>query len=130
MPRRKAFRHCIRFRGSEIHKPAGIPLSDLEMVELERDELEAMRLCDVEGLSQEQAGELMGVSRGTVQRLVTSGRAKLVGSILRGAAVRIVPTRNIGEGFEPGAGRRGRGGGRGGGRGRGRGRGFGHGGQI
>ena len=113
----------MRFRGCEVYKPAGIPMSELEMVELERDELEALRLCDVEGLSQEEAGERMGVSRGTVQRLVTSGRAKLVGSILRGAALQIVPTRNIGDVLEAGPGWRMRGGGRGRGRGRGCGRG-------
>jgi len=48
-----------------------------------------MRLCDVEGLDQEQAGDHMGVSRGTVQRLLASGRAKLVQAILQPAALLI-----------------------------------------
>lgn len=80
-------RHCAspqRPPGSLVFKPAGTPLRDLERVLIGVDELEAMRLCDDAGLTQEQAGERMGVSRGTVQRLVVSGRRKLIGAILSG----------------------------------------------
>jgi transcriptional regulator with XRE-family HTH domain len=69
-------------------------MSELEIVEIEEDELESMRLCDNEGLTQEEAGGRMGVSRGTIQRLVTSGRAKMTGALLRNAALQVVPTRN------------------------------------
>jgi excisionase family DNA binding protein len=51
------------------------------------DELEALRLCDGEGLTQEEAGERMGVSRGTVQRLVASGRRKVITAIVAGRAL-------------------------------------------
>jgi len=44
----------------------------LQVVQLALDELEALRLCDLLGLDQETAGERMGVSRGTVQRLLSS----------------------------------------------------------
>ncbi len=57
-------------------KPTGTPMTELEQIALQEDELEAMRLCDLDGLTQEQAGEKMGVSRGTVQRLLNSGRKK------------------------------------------------------
>jgi predicted DNA-binding protein (UPF0251 family) len=63
-------------------KPAGVPTRDLGKTVLEIDEFEALRLCDGEGLSQTEAGARMGVSRGTVQRLVTSGRRKLVEAIV------------------------------------------------
>ena len=46
------------------------------------DQFEAMRLCDLEGLEQTEAGERMGVSRGTVQRLLYSGRRQIVEAIL------------------------------------------------
>ena len=46
-----------------------------------------MKLCDVEGLTQEQAGERMGVSRGTVQRLLASARKKVAGAVVSGAAL-------------------------------------------
>jgi predicted DNA-binding protein (UPF0251 family) len=65
-----------------VIKPAGIPMKNLETVVLELDELEALRLCDLEGLSQAQAGSQMSISRGTVQRLVTSGRRKTIGAII------------------------------------------------
>ena len=46
------------------------------------DEFEAMRLCDLEDLSQIEAGERMQISRGTVQRLLESGRRKVVQALL------------------------------------------------
>ncbi len=90
-PRPKKPRHCCSHRRPEdlVFKPAGTPLPDLEKIELLADELEAIRLCDLDGLTQTQAGEQMGVSRGTVQRLVTSGRKKLVESLLLGRALMI-----------------------------------------
>jgi predicted DNA-binding protein (UPF0251 family) len=64
---------------------------DLEQVPLQHDELEALRLCDGEGLTQEEAGERMGVSRGTVQRLVTAGRKKVIDAIVAGQALILEP---------------------------------------
>jgi predicted DNA-binding protein (UPF0251 family) len=49
---------------------------EIEKIIIYRDELEALRLCDKEGLTQEQAGEQMGVSRGTVQRILSGARKK------------------------------------------------------
>ncbi len=48
---------------------------------LNLDELEAMRLVDGENLTQDEAGVLMGVSRGSVWRLLQSGRKKLITAI-------------------------------------------------
>lgn len=62
---------------------------DLERISLAADELEAVRLCDVESLTQAEAGEIMGISRGTVQRLVVSGRKKIVSAVLCGQALMI-----------------------------------------
>jgi predicted DNA-binding protein (UPF0251 family) len=68
-------------------KPAGVPTKDLQKTILEFDEIEALRLCDGYGLSQAEAGEKMGISRGTVQRLVKSGRKKLVIAVIEGKAL-------------------------------------------
>ena len=70
-----------------VMKPAGVPTRALKKIVLELDELEALRLCDGEGLSQTEAGERMGISRGTVQRLVTCGRSKLIRAIVDGKAL-------------------------------------------
>lgn len=62
-------------------------MAELEKVQLAGDELEAVRLCDVDGMTQAEAGEAMGISRGTVQRLVCSARKKIVEAILLGQAL-------------------------------------------
>jgi uncharacterized protein len=89
-PRPKKPRCCAcphRPPGLAVFKPAGTPLTELEQVPLHHDELEALRLCDGEGLTQEQAGAQMGVSRGTVQRLVAIGRKKVIDAIVVGQAL-------------------------------------------
>lgn len=62
-------------------------MTDVEIIRLRLDELEAMRLCDLEGHEQIEAGLKMRVSRGTVQRLLKSGRAKTARAILDSAAL-------------------------------------------
>ena len=64
-------------------------MPDLAVLPLQEDELEALRLCDLEGLDQTEAGERMGVSRGTVQRLLKTGRATLVRAIVESSALLI-----------------------------------------
>jgi predicted DNA-binding protein (UPF0251 family) len=84
-------RKCRRLDGSRVFKPAAIPLSELQTVPLGLDELEAMRLCDVEGLDQSRAGMQMAISRGTVQRLLARGRKKLVEALISNQAVVVEP---------------------------------------
>ena len=74
-----------------MFKPAGTPMNELEQVPLGRDELEALALCDRDGLTQEQAGERMGVSRGTVQRLVSAARRKVADALAGGKALLVRP---------------------------------------
>lgn len=89
MPRCKKNR-CCRFLDSEkIFKPKSVPLSDLNITEIFIDEFEAVRLCDHEGLSQIEAGEKMEISRGTVQRLLESGRFKIIDALLNDKALKI-----------------------------------------
>jgi predicted DNA-binding protein (UPF0251 family) len=87
MPRPRKRRLCREFDGDRVFKPRSIPLHELVRIALGLDELEAMRLCDAEGLDQAAAGARMGVSRGTVQRLVKSGRAKVVRALVDSAAL-------------------------------------------
>ena len=54
-------------------------------------ELEAFRLVDLEGLSQEEAGRKMGVSRGTIWRLVQSARRKTAQALSEGRPLSIAP---------------------------------------
>jgi predicted DNA-binding protein (UPF0251 family) len=91
MPRPRKERLCRHFEGDRVFKPRSIPMPELEVLYLGVDELEALRLCDVEGLHQALAGDRMGVSRGTVQRLLKSGRATLVRALVENAALVIRP---------------------------------------
>ncbi len=81
MPRAKKHRNCAcSFRG-KAYKPTGIPMGELQRVVLHLDELEALRLCDRDGLTQEEAGQKMGISRGTVQRILSSARNKVADAL-------------------------------------------------
>jgi uncharacterized protein len=98
LPRCKKQRCCRCLEGEVIYKPVAIPLSDLQEVLIQLDEFEAMRLCDLEELDQTAAGERMGVSRGTVQRLLTSGRRKLIEALINTAAIRVInPSKKLEE---------------------------------
>jgi predicted DNA-binding protein (UPF0251 family) len=62
------------------------------------EEIEAIRLKDVEKLEQEECAERMEVSRQTFQRILNTGREKIADSIINGKAIRIEGgnfTRNI-----------------------------------
>ena len=72
-----------------LFKPAGIPGRELEQLPLAVDELEAIRLVDLEGLSHEQAASAMGVSRQTVGRVLKRGRAKVAEALVGGKAILI-----------------------------------------
>ncbi len=86
-PRPKKKRHCCGKFCGRAFKPSGTPLQELPQITIEHDELEVLRLCDFEGLFQEQAGERMGVSRGTVQRILTSARRKVAEALTTGSAL-------------------------------------------
>lgn len=70
-------------------KPVGIPLRELEEIVLSMDEVEAMRLTDLEGLYQSDAADRMGVSRQTIGNTLNSAHRKLADALLNGKALRI-----------------------------------------
>lgn len=72
-----------------LFKPAGVPGRELEQLALAVDELEAIRLVDLEGLSHEQAAAVMGISRQTVGRVLERGRAKVAEALVGGKAILI-----------------------------------------
>jgi len=72
-----------------LFKPAGVPARDLDQLQLQVDELEALRLVDREGLSHEDAAAVMGVSRQTVGRVLEAARAKVAEALLDGKAILI-----------------------------------------
>lgn len=93
MPRRRKRRRCGFQPQVSWFFPAPTPgpegASSRPPIQLGLDELEAMRLVDLLGKDQTAAGAEMGISRGTVQRLLYSGRAKVVQALLEGRPIRL-----------------------------------------
>ncbi len=86
-PRCKKPRSCrCTFKGKAF-KPIRIPMSEIEQIPLLREELEALKLSDLDDLTQADAGERMGVSRGTVQRILSSARKKVAKALSKGQAI-------------------------------------------
>jgi predicted DNA-binding protein (UPF0251 family) len=71
------------------YKPRGVPLRALEQVALTVDELEAIRLADLEGLYQEEAARRMNVSRQTFGRVLDAAHAKVAEALVNGKALSI-----------------------------------------
>jgi predicted DNA-binding protein (UPF0251 family) len=70
-------------------KPAGVPMARLDEIRISIEEVEAMRLKDLEGLSQEDCARKMNVSRPTFARILLSARQKMADALLNGKAIRI-----------------------------------------
>lgn len=79
---------------TELKEDPSKQVSDLNeqangIINIFLDELEAMRLVDSENLTQDEAGVLMGISRGSIWRLLRSGRKKLIDAIFERYKIQI-----------------------------------------
>jgi len=85
MPRPKKYRN-IRYIPNIIEfMPVGE--TNFETIKLNVDELEAIRLVDLEGLEQEESAINMEISRGTFQRILNSARNKIANSLVNGKKI-------------------------------------------
>lgn len=71
------------------YKPAGVPLRTLEEVTLTIEEMEAIRLADIEQLDQATAAIRMEVSRPTFHRIVNTAHQKIAAALWGGYALRV-----------------------------------------
>jgi predicted DNA-binding protein (UPF0251 family) len=92
-----------RRRGRRGRKPAPVyigqhptvktfipqPYNEKPPIIIEPAELEAVRLVDFEGATQEEAGKQMRISRGTVWRLLQEARRKIVQALLEGRRIEV-----------------------------------------
>jgi predicted DNA-binding protein (UPF0251 family) len=60
-----------------------------ETVTLAIEDLEAVRLCDLEGLEQDEAAVRMNISRGTLQRTLYDARRKIADALCSGKSISI-----------------------------------------
>jgi len=89
MPRPRKCRRVGCLPGVKYFKPIGIPMKDLKEIRLTVEELEALRLKEIEGLDQQQGAVRMGVSRPTFQRILATARRKTAEALITGKALRI-----------------------------------------
>jgi hypothetical protein len=83
-PRRIGYEPLVTY-----FKPTGIPMSELEVVSIAMEELEALRLVDLEGLQQEEAAFQMGISRRSFWEDLQSARKKVSFALTTGRAIEI-----------------------------------------
>ena len=78
--------------------PSETAIEEISENILKLEELEAIRLKDLEGLEQEECAGRMEVSRPTFQRILLSAREKIADSLINGKSIHIEGgnfTRNI-----------------------------------
>lgn len=75
--------------GSSYFKPAGVRMINLVETVLSMPEFEAIRLVDLNEVSQIDAGTQMQISQSTLSRVLKSGRKKIADAIVNGKAIKI-----------------------------------------
>jgi predicted DNA-binding protein (UPF0251 family) len=71
-------------------KPQGVPMCNLEIVELTIEEIEAYRLRHIDDLEQKEAAEKMHTSQSTYQRILYSAYKKIADALINGKAIQII----------------------------------------
>lgn len=90
MPRPKLCRR-IQFNPHITYfKPQGVPMRELEIVELTIEEIEAYRLRHINNLEQIEAAEKMKTSQSTYQRILYSAYKKIADALINGKAIKII----------------------------------------
>ena len=64
-------------------------MRELEIIELKKEELEALRLKNLKNFDQREAAEKMNTSSSTFQRLLSSANYKISQALIEGKAIRI-----------------------------------------
>ena len=89
MPRPMKCRRVCYLPSSVLFGPLNIQLSESEIITMTVDEYETIRLIDLEGMTQEECAEKMGVARTTIQRIYNDSRRKLALTLVNGRILRI-----------------------------------------
>lgn len=85
-PKQRQIEYCLN---ATHFKPQGMPLKLLETVRLAKDEIEAIRLTDLDGLYQEKAAEQMGISRQTLGTVLKRARQKIAEALIEGKVIQL-----------------------------------------
>jgi predicted DNA-binding protein (UPF0251 family) len=71
-------------------KPQGIPMRDLEIIELTSEEMEAYRLRHINNLEQKEAANKMHTSQSTYQRILYLAYEKIADALVNGKAIKLI----------------------------------------
>lgn len=74
----------------DYFKPQGVPMSELELVELSKEEVEALRLKNIKGFDQRECALKMDTSPATFQRILSSAHNKVSLALIEGRAIKII----------------------------------------
>lgn len=87
---RPRFRRSLGMQFNDTYfKPRGIPLRELNEVNITDEELETLRLRYLENIDQEEAAKMMGISQSQYQRDLTSVMQKISQALINGYAISI-----------------------------------------
>jgi len=84
LPRPAKWRCLECLPGAKLFGPVGVPAEQLDKVHLAFDELEAMRLLHLEGVTQAEAGRRLGVSGSTVSRMAERAHRVVTEALVQG----------------------------------------------
>ncbi|PKL31254.1 hypothetical protein CVV43_03270 [Candidatus Saccharibacteria bacterium HGW-Saccharibacteria-1] len=90
MPRPRLRRKICFNPNVTYFKPRGVPMSTLDIVEMTIEEVEALRLKNVDQLSQIECAKKMDTSQSTFQRILSSAYNKISDAIVNGKAIEII----------------------------------------
>ena len=90
MPRPRLCRKIGFYPNVNYFKPQGVPLSCLEIIELTAEEVEALRLKNLEGLDQVECAKKMKTSQSTFQRILSSAYKKISQALIQEKALKII----------------------------------------
>jgi predicted DNA-binding protein (UPF0251 family) len=71
-------------------KPQGVPISNLEIIKLTVEEMEAYRLRHIDAMEQKEAASKMHTSQSTYQRILNLAYKKIADALINGKAIRII----------------------------------------
>lgn len=89
MPRPRKWRKVCCLPESNLYGPLNGSDIENEIIMMTVEEYEAIRLIDLEGLTQEECAEKMQVARATVQNIYKDARSKIAESLVNGNLLKI-----------------------------------------
>jgi len=89
MPRPRLRRKVYFSPNVTYYKPQGVPMRFLKVVKLTLEEVEALRLKNVEGLDQNECAKQMKTSQSTFQRILNSAQKNVSKALVEGMAIQI-----------------------------------------